>query len=109
MKNVLLIALLSMPSCLAAQQQKPQTQQALMPAVPAPIFVVDGKILPDKVKAAPDSTQMVSAIGSIDPNDIDKIEVLNGPSAIEKFGEAGRNGVVLIYTKKEKQPVNKKN
>jgi len=39
------------------------------------------------------------ALGEIDPNNIVSIEVLKGESAINKFGEKGKNGVVIINLK----------
>jgi outer membrane receptor for Fe3+-dicitrate len=35
----------------------------------------------------------------VKPDDIDRIDVIKGPSAIEKYGEKGKNGVVSITTK----------
>jgi len=37
----------------------------------------------------------------ISPDDIEKIEVLKGKTATEKYGEKAKNGVILITTKKE--------
>jgi bla regulator protein blaR1 len=36
---------------------------------------------------------------TIQPEDIDRIDVLKGQSAIDKYGEKGKNGVVSITTK----------
>jgi TonB-dependent SusC/RagA subfamily outer membrane receptor len=33
------------------------------------------------------------------PGDIAHIEILKGPAAVQRYGPAGRNGVVLIRTK----------
>ena len=51
-----------------------------------PLIVVDGK----RVKTGFD-------LNSIDPSSIDNIKVLKDKMAIEKYGEAGRNGVIEIY------------
>ncbi len=57
---------------------------------PAPLFVIDGKIFEgDK-----------GAIKEISPDDIEKIEVLKGDTAIEKYGDKGINGVIEMTTKK---------
>jgi hypothetical protein len=50
-----------------------------------PLFVVDGHILDD-----PAEVQL------LDPKRITVIEVLGGPEAVERFGQRGANGVVLI-------------
>ena len=52
-----------------------------------PLIVVDGKII-------------TIDINNIDPNTIEKIEVLKNESATEIYGEKGGNGVILITTKK---------
>ena len=36
----------------------------------------------------------------LDPNKIESVTVLKGDSAIEKYGDKGKNGVVIIKTKK---------
>jgi TonB-dependent SusC/RagA subfamily outer membrane receptor len=54
-----------------------------------PLYVVDG--VPQ------------SSISSIDPNDIDKIEVLKDASATAIYGSRGVNGVVLVTTKQNKE------
>lgn len=51
-----------------------------------PIYVVDGTIVPDA--------------GTIRAEDIDSVEVLQGPAASALFGKAGSNGAILITTKK---------
>lgn len=54
-----------------------------------PIYVVDG---------VPQNN-----ISSINPNDIDKIEVLKDASATAVYGSKGSNGVVLVTTKQNKE------
>jgi TonB-dependent SusC/RagA subfamily outer membrane receptor len=54
-----------------------------------PIYVVDG---------VPQSN-----ISSINPNDIDKIEVLKDASSTAIYGSSGSNGVVLVTTKQNKE------
>jgi N-acetylmuramoyl-L-alanine amidase len=59
----------------------------VLKSAPAPLFVLDGKIiLPGEVKK-------LSASG------IESITVLKDKSAIEKYGEKGKNGVVEIISK----------
>lgn len=53
---------------------------------PEPLYFIDGK------------PTNKAAINKMDANTIQKINVLKGSSA-QKYGEVGKNGVVLIYTK----------
>jgi len=39
------------------------------------------------------------AIDMINPDDIDRIEVLKGPEALKLYGTEGANGVIQIFTK----------
>ncbi|MEO8577341.1 MAG: TonB-dependent receptor plug domain-containing protein, partial [Gemmatimonadales bacterium] len=43
--------------------------------------------------------QQVNRIADINPNDIESIQVLKGPSASSIYGSRGTNGVILITTK----------
>jgi TonB-dependent SusC/RagA subfamily outer membrane receptor len=54
-----------------------------------PLYVVDG---------VPQNN-----ISSLNPNDIDKIEVLKDASATSIYGTRGANGVILVTTKQEKE------
>lgn len=60
-----------------------------------PLFVVDGV-----VKGTDQS-----AIGSINPNDIESINVLKDKVAVEKYGEEAKDGVIEITTKNSDQKV----
>ena len=64
----------------------------------APLIVVDGVEEPSAYK-----------IEAINPDGIESITVLKDKSATEKYGDKGKNGVVLITTKKNNQqtPVRK--
>jgi bla regulator protein blaR1 len=54
-----------------------------------PLFILDGKEI------------TTENMDDIDPNDIESISVLKGDAAIKKYGEKGKNGVVIITTKKK--------
>ncbi|MEL6866048.1 MAG: TonB-dependent receptor plug domain-containing protein, partial [Bacteroidota bacterium] len=41
-----------------------------------------------------------SALNNINPNDIESIDILKGPTASSKYGSRGSNGVILITTKR---------
>ncbi|MGC4021473.1 MAG: DUF1080 domain-containing protein [Cyclobacteriaceae bacterium] len=49
-----------------------------------PLYVVDGKVVPD--------------ITSINPSEIQKVDVLKGKEAIDKYGEGAKYGVIKIST-----------
>ena len=46
------------------------------------------------------STQVTSALNSLNPNDIESIEVVKGPAAATLYGAEAANGVIQIITKK---------
>ena len=52
-----------------------------------PLFILDGKEVPD--------------IDDVNPENIEKIDVLKGESAIELYGEKGKNGVIVITSKQK--------
>jgi|GEM_PF-4793301 len=52
------------------------------------LFIVDGKKMSQ------------GRIQDINPEDIEAIDILKGETAIERYGEEGQNGVIIIRTKK---------
>ena len=46
------------------------------------------------------SAQVTSALNSLNPNDIESIEVIKGPAAATLYGAEAANGVIQIITKK---------
>ncbi len=46
------------------------------------------------------SSQVTSALNSLNPNDIESIEVIKGPAAATLYGADAANGVIQIITKK---------
>lgn len=74
----------------------------------SPLYVVDGVPLNGTVGRTPEeSLDNVSARGgaleSLNPSDIESVEVLKDASATAIYGSRGANGVVLITTKKGKE------
>ena len=66
-----------------------------------PLYVLDG-IPVDPITDAEGNSgsgQAQSSLGFINPNDIDKIEVLKDAAATAIYGARGANGVILITTK----------
>jgi len=59
-----------------------------------PLYVVDGQVLGHPRY---DSTFV------IDPNQVETIEIIKGAEAETRYGKEGRNGVVVITTKKARK------
>lgn len=56
------------------------------------LVAIDGVIQPQ--------TEGVDVLASIDPKDIETVEILKGPAAVHQFGDAAQNGVIVITTRK---------
>jgi TonB-linked SusC/RagA family outer membrane protein len=70
-----------------------------------PLFVVDGTPINNSTAitgSAVSSTSAPNRAVDINPEDIESIEILSGPSASAIYGSLAGNGVVLITTKKAK-------
>lgn len=71
-----------------------------------PLYIVDGVPYGTDPNGAPKSgandgnNQSTSPLSMINPNDIEKIEVLKDASATAIYGSRGANGVVIITTKR---------
>ena len=52
-------------------------------------------------------TSKTNPLAAINPQDIDKIDVLKNSAAVEKYGNAAKNGVVLITLKSGSPGINK--
>lgn len=67
-----------------------------------PLFIVDGVPFDGSTNTQSNFTfghQTSSRFLDLDPNNIDNVNILKGLSATVLYGEAGRNGVILITTK----------
>ena len=64
-------------------------KEATQDTVPSPLLIVYGKINED-----------FNTVNSIDPDNIESVNVLKGGQALKKYGEKGRNGVIEITLKK---------
>jgi TonB-linked SusC/RagA family outer membrane protein len=62
-----------------------------------PLYVIDG--LP-AVQGTSESDPKVNPLMSVDPNEIESVEILKDASATAIYGARGANGVVLITTKR---------
>lgn len=69
------------------------------------LYVIDGIPMPDLLSGQPSDRfggagQTGDGISNINPDDIESISVLTGPSASALYGYTAANGVILITTKK---------
>ncbi|WP_372950168.1 TonB family protein [Mariniphaga sp.] len=55
-------------------------------SVEKPLYIIDGE-------------EFKGSMDDLNPDDIKSIDVLKGESGTQHFGEKGKNGVILIYTK----------
>jgi TonB-dependent starch-binding outer membrane protein SusC len=70
-----------------------------------PLYVIDGvQIKPANPTDNPNShpTGFTNALSGLNPDDIESLTVLQGPSATAIYGTAGANGVILVTTKRGK-------
>ncbi|MFC5873256.1 TonB-linked outer membrane protein, SusC/RagA family [Chryseobacterium arachidis] len=72
-----------------------------------PLYIVDGVPIGNEVKtfgytAAILPTGNINPLNSINPNDIESIEILKDADATAIYGSRGANGVILVTTKKGK-------
>ncbi|WP_313101697.1 SusC/RagA family TonB-linked outer membrane protein [Epilithonimonas sp.] len=72
-----------------------------------PLYVVDGVPIGGQLNAAQSLSILplrnISPLNSINPNDIESIEILKDADATAIYGSRGANGVVLVTTKKGKK------
>lgn len=67
-----------------------------------PLFVVDGTPIDNSsnsVESATAGTAVPNGMVAVNPNDIERVEILKGGAATAIYGARGANGVVLITTK----------
>lgn len=68
----------------------------------SPLYILDGVPFPETQNAITGISYSESALLSINPADIESIEVLKDADATSIYGSRGANGVILITTKKGK-------
>jgi TonB-dependent starch-binding outer membrane protein SusC len=107
MKNSIIIAALLL-SVNAFAQSNDETRRPIVvltqpkakttvQETPSPLIIVDGLALNQT-----NSEEGQKQLNGIDPNTIEKIDVLKGKEQTAIYGEKGANGVILITTKKAK-------
>jgi len=69
----------------------------------SPLYVIDGiPVLPDYQQELTSNSQRLNPLNTINPNDIESIDVLKDGAAAAIYGVRAANGVVVITTKKGK-------
>jgi TonB-linked SusC/RagA family outer membrane protein len=67
----------------------------------SPLYVVDGIFVnSNAIQQISNGGQTVNSLADLNPNDIEKIEVLKDANATSIYGSRGANGVILITTKR---------
>jgi TonB-linked SusC/RagA family outer membrane protein len=69
------------------------------------LYVIDGIPMPNIIRGQPDDIfsgagQTGDFVANLNPEDIESVSVLSGPSAAALYGGAAANGVIVINTKK---------
>jgi len=67
-----------------------------------PLIVVDGIRYDNSPIPGNISTQRINRMGALNPEEIESVDVIKGPSAAALYGTAAANGVVVIRTRKGK-------
>lgn len=71
-----------------------------------PLYVIDGVALDStKFPLARTTLNPSGRFEPLKPSEIDSIKVMRGPKAIQEFGPAAKNGVVLVWTKRGAKPL----
>jgi TonB-linked SusC/RagA family outer membrane protein len=78
----------------------------------APLYVIDGFIVynnNDYVNTGASNGPSVNALSTINPSDIESIEILKDASATAIYGSRGANGVVIVNTRRGRKGSNEFN
>jgi hypothetical protein len=103
MKNVLLFVLLFFAANSYAQTESPQPLTTISVVQESkklpPLVVVDGTLL-----NTPTQEDFDKQLKDIDPNSIEKMDVVKGEKATQSiYGAKAENGIIYITTKKKKE------
>ena len=72
----------------------------------SPLFIIDDEPLdPMKVPANDTTRDPAKRFTPLDPEEVDSIRPVRGAEAVRLYGKAGANGVILVWTKRAKRPV----
>ena len=65
-----------------------------------PLIIVDGVRIDNSASPGNYSTQRINNFNGINPEEIESVDILKGPSASALYGTAAANGVLVIKTKR---------
>jgi bla regulator protein blaR1 len=107
MKTLLLLFLFTTSFALQAQDEKKESvtskknEEVKPKEEPHPLYIVDGE---KKIAAQEpgEKKKDIDVLLNLNTEDIESIQVFKGKDAIEKYGDEGKNGVLLITTKNPK-------
>jgi TonB-linked SusC/RagA family outer membrane protein len=68
----------------------------------SPLIVIDGQPLNNGGQNLGSSSYNAGGLNTVNPNDIEKIDVLKDASATSIYGSRGSNGVIMVTTKRGK-------
>ena len=78
-----------------------------------PLWVVDGIIVQDPVQVSPEElnnpdyiNRIGNAIAGLNPQDIERLDILKDAAATALYGAKAANGVIVVTTKKGHRPEN---
>ncbi len=67
-----------------------------------PLIIIDGVRIDNSPASGNYSTQRINNFSGINPEEIESVDILKGPSASALYGTAAANGVLVIKTKRGK-------
>jgi TonB-linked SusC/RagA family outer membrane protein len=67
-----------------------------------PLYVIDGVQIQSGTDVSFGTSSSSNPLAGLNPNDIEDMQILQGPSATAIYGSRGTNGVILITTKRGK-------
>lgn len=79
------------------KRAKERSADSLLKSPTSPLYILDGEIMKTQPGVSPFNTILKS-------EDIASMEILKDETATKRYGERGKNGVILITTKAKKTP-----
>lgn len=97
MKTIVALLLIMMPALLQAQKNKKSDNTKVVTTSLETTNQSKALVIVDAVRMDPNDS--LNNLDSINPDNIESVSVLKGEQAVSQYGEAGKNGVILVTTK----------
>lgn len=97
MKIIVALLLIAMPVLSQAQKNKKTDDKKVVTISSEKMNQSKALFIVDGVRMEPNDS--LNNLDSIKPDNIESVSVLKGEQAILQYGEAGKNGVILVTTK----------